>query len=101
MEARRKYLAWIRKNVAFIPTLCPEELVLRAAGQADLASTTSQHHKNRLRALTVALFGNEVSNEMTDQHGEWLLANNRSNSAELAALAQQLRNYLAAVHPPH
>jgi len=101
VEAQRKYLGWIRKNVAFIPTLCPEELVLRAGGQADEAATTSQHHKNRLRELTVALFGNEVSNERTDQHGEWLLANNRNNSAELAALAQQLRDYLAAVHPPH
>lgn len=101
VEARRKYLAWIRNNVAFIPTLCPEELVLRAAEKVDAASTTSQHHKDRLRALTVELFGNEVSNEMTDQHGEWLLASNRNNSAELAALAQQLRDYLAQVFPQH
>ena len=75
--------------------------MLRAAGEVDPASMTSQHHKDRLRALAVALFGPEVSNESIDLHGEWLLATNRSKSAELAALAQQLRNYLASVQPQH
>jgi hypothetical protein len=98
-EAQRKYLGWLRKNVAFIPTLCPEEFVLRAAGKADPTATTSQHHKDRLRALAEELYGKAVSNERTDQHGETLLALSRYGSAELPVLAQTLVKYLASVQP--
>lgn len=94
IEIRRKYLAWIRKNVKFIPTLCPEQLVLRAAGKSLPSATTSQHHKDHLRALTVELFGADVSNERTDEHGVTLLASNRSNSPELLELANILTCYL-------
>lgn len=99
VQAQRKYLAWLRKNVAFVPTSCPEELVLRAAGQADVAAQTSQDHKNRLRTLAVGLFGPTVSNEHTDFHGETLLAAARDSSADLAQLAKLLSDYLASVHP--
>jgi len=99
VQARRKYLAWLRKHVDFIPTLCPEELVLRAAGKADPASTTSGHHKSRLRALAIQVYGDDASSDRTDQYGEALLALSRSNSAELPILAQRLLHYLASVHP--
>lgn len=99
VKARRKYLAWLRKNVDFIPTLCPEELVLRAAGKSDPASTTSGHHKARLRALAVEVYGEDASSDRTDQHGEALLALSRNNSAELPLLAQRLVQYLASLHP--
>lgn len=91
---QRKYLAWLRKNVRFIPTLCPEELVLIAAGKVDPAATTSQHHKTRLRALTVELYGPDVSNERTDAHGETLLAQHRATSNELTLLAQEIEKHL-------
>ena len=94
VAAQRKYLAWLRENVRFIPTLCPEELVLIAAGKADPAATSSQHHKDRLRSLTVGLYGPDVSNERTDAHGETLIAEHRANSAELALLAQEIARHL-------
>lgn len=91
---QRRYLSWLRENVRFIPTLCPEELVLLAAGKADPAATTAQHHKDRLRALTVELYGPDVSNERTDVHGETLLAQHRATSAELNLLAQEIEKHL-------
>lgn len=94
IAAQRRYLAWLRDNVRFIPTLCPEALVLIAAGKADPAATTAQHHKNRLRKLTVELFGPDVSNERTDAHGETLLAEHRATSAELTLLAQEIEKHL-------
>jgi predicted ATPase len=99
VQIQRKYLAWLRKNVAFIPTLCPEELILRAAGEIDAAAKTSQNYKDRLRALAVTLYGQAVSNERTDLHGETLLAATRHSSTDLAQLVSQLDDYLASVHP--
>lgn len=97
VDARRKYLAWIWKNLNFIPTLCPEELVLRAAGKNQSSATTSQDHKDHLRALAVELFGTDVSNKRTDEHGVTLLASNRNESAELSSLANILKCYLKSV----
>lgn len=94
IAVQRQYLSWLRENVRFIPTLCPEELVLIAAGKADPAATTAQHHKDRLRALTVELYGPDVSNERTDVHGETLLAQHRAASAELKLLAQEIEKHL-------
>lgn len=94
VQAQRRYLAWLRDNVRFIPTLCPEELVLIAAGKNDPDATTAQHHKDRLRALAVALYGEDVTNERTDMHGEELLAANRTASAELAELGKILVRHL-------
>jgi predicted ATPase len=98
VAAQRKYLRWLRANVAYIPGSCPEELVLRAAGKAD-ASTTSQGHKARLRELATECYGQEPSNERIDLHGETLLASNRAASAELVQLADLLRAYLASAQP--
>lgn len=100
VAVQRKYLAWLRQNVDFIPTSCPEELILRAAGKIDPVAATSQDHKNCLRALTVDLYGLGATNERTDLHGETMLAQNRSDSTELAQLAQKLVEYLARVGPP-
>lgn len=96
VETRRKYLSWIYKNVKFIPTLCPEELVLRAAKKNTNGATTSQHHKDQLRKLAEELFGSDISNERTDQYGATLLAENRSKSAELDELAQIMKEHLAS-----
>ena len=96
IAAQRQYLAWLRENVRFIPTLCPEALVLTAAGKLDAAATTAQHHKDCLRALTVEMYGPDATNERTDLHGETLLAQHRAESAELLLLAQAL-----VMHLPH
>jgi predicted ATPase len=98
VKAQRKYLGWLLANVAFIPTSCPEELVLRAAGKVD-GSTTSQGHKARLRELAAECYGPQTSNERIDFYGETLLAGNRATSAELVKLAGTLRGYLAAAQP--
>ncbi|NWB92568.1 AAA family ATPase [Pseudomonas agarici] len=95
-NAQRKYLAWIRKNVEFIPTQSPEELVLRAAGKADPKALTSLEHKDTLRHLVEELFGKDVTNERTDEFGVTLLATNRSTSKEIHELAQILKSYLAS-----
>ncbi len=94
IAAQRRYLAWLRENVRFIPTLCPEALVLTAAGKLEAMDTTSQLCKSRLRALTVELYGADVTNERTDFHGETLLAQHRAESAELRLLAQMLVQHL-------
>jgi len=100
VQIQRKYLAWIRKNVDFIPTSCPEELVLRAAGKVNAAATTSQDHKKRLWELAVELFGQNASSEVVDNYGTTLVAEARGKSKELAQLAELLRAYLAATLPP-
>lgn len=94
-SVQRKYLAWLRKNVRFIPTICPEELILIAAGKTRPGDTTSSDHKSRLRELTVELYGADATNERTDSHGETLLAQHRACSKELLQLAQDLVDYLA------
>lgn len=94
--AQRKYLAWLRKNVRFIPTLCPEELILIAAEKNRPEHVTSNDHKARLRELTVELYGADATNDRTDSHGETLLAQHRARSKELRQLAQELVDYLAA-----
>lgn len=96
ISIKRRYLSWIRSNVDFIPTLCPEELVLRACGKQESTASTSQDHKNCLLRLTTELFGSKVSSQRVDEHGATLLATNRNNSAELTELAEKLRAYLAS-----
>lgn len=94
VEAQRKYLAWIRKHVSFIPTLCPEALVLTAAGLMDPLAATSQDHKDRLRSLAVDAYGPEISNERIDLHGEMLLSQHRAKSDELKQLALEIEKHL-------
>jgi hypothetical protein len=94
VAAQRKYLAWLNRHVRFIPTLCPEALVLTAAGLVDPMASTSQHHKERLRFLAVESYGPEVSNERTDLHGEMLLSQHRTTSQELSQLAQEIEKHL-------
>ena len=45
-EKQLEYLEWIRKNVDFIPTSCPEELVLQAIDRVAPGATKSQDHKD-------------------------------------------------------
>lgn len=98
VKLQRKYLGWIKKNLAYIPTSCPEELVLRAANLATVG-VSSQEHKTKLRDHAHQLFGSEISSARIDTHGQTLLAQHKDNSGELRALAEILRVYLRGVTP--
>lgn len=98
--AQRKYLAWVHKNLAYIPTSSPEELVLRAAGVIEENElNNSQACKDRLKRLASENLGSEASSEHTDFYGNFLLGANRAASGELVTLAGQLTAYLNTVKP--
>jgi predicted ATPase len=98
VQAQRRYLAWLRENVTFIPTLCPEELVLRAAGKVEAGAATSQQHKHRLHEIAAEVYGADVSSEQTDRYADALLGMFRSSSNELQTLATTLEQYLSSLH---
>jgi hypothetical protein len=93
---QRRYLAFIRENLDYIPTSCPEELVLRAAGELG-AAQNAQQCKEKLATLAEAAYGPGVTSERIDSHGETLLALNKAKSAELPELVEILRSYLRRV----
>jgi hypothetical protein len=98
ITCQRNYLAWARRHLKYIPTSCPEELILiaadlRLADQEGSAPKCKAH----LQAIATKALGREASSEETDRYGEFLLAANRAKSKELAQLAEQLRAYLSAI----
>ncbi|MBI5898670.1 MAG: AAA family ATPase [Rhodocyclales bacterium] len=100
IRARRKYLSWVCNNLDYIPTSCPEELVLRAANnmlEADAGN--AQQCKARLQALASETLVREASSEETDNFGELLLGLNKANSPELVELASKLTSFLARIKP--
>lgn len=98
--AQRKYLAWVRKHLAYIPTSSPEELVLRAAGAMDEKENgDSQACKVRLQALASDNLGAQAGSEETDSYGNVLLGMHRAKSGELKEIAKRLIAYLATVKP--
>lgn len=97
---RRNYLRWVRRNLKYIPTTCPEELVLRAAGLVQMESANdSQVFKNQLKTLVSQRQGWEASSEEIDNYGLFLLTENKTNSVALADLAFLLKEFLAVVRP--
>ncbi|GGA19296.1 AAA family ATPase [Dyella nitratireducens] len=98
IASQRKYLAWVRRCLNYIPTSCPEELVLLAAGKmlADQVGNAPKC-KVRLQAVATEALGREAGSEETDRYGEFLLATNRAKSKELAVLTLQLTAFLAAI----
>lgn len=98
IAAQRKYLAWVRKNVAYIPTSSPEELVLQAAGVLDKEEAgNSQACKLRLQKFASDNLGAEAGSAETDTYGNVLLGMHRAKSEELKELAATLTAYLATV----
>jgi energy-coupling factor transporter ATP-binding protein EcfA2 len=97
---RRNYLRWAHDNLKYIPSTCPEELVLRAAGLVqEGAAGDSQAFKAQLKTLVSQRQGWEASSEEIDNYGLFLLAENKTKSAELENLAALLKEFLAAVRP--
>lgn len=100
VSAQRKYLAWVRKNLAYIPTSSPEEVVLRAAGVIDKKEIVdSQACKVRLRELASDNLGAPAGSAETDTFGDVLLGMHRTKSAELKAIASRLLAHLAEAKP--
>jgi len=97
VATQRAYLEWIRKNLDYIPTLCPEALVLTAARKIHADDNTAQKHKDRLRKLAIEMYGPDASNQLVDIYGATLLAQHRADSEELRLLAEKLTTYLANV----
>lgn len=97
-QLQRKYLEWIKNNLAYIPTSCPEEFVLKAAGLT-VEGANSQEHKQQLREHACELYGAEIPSARVDFHGQALLAQNKDNSRELIELAEILKSYLRRTRP--
>jgi ABC-type cobalamin/Fe3+-siderophores transport system ATPase subunit len=94
----RRYLEWVRHNLRFIPTSCPEELVLRAAGNvADTTAKPSQVYKDQIHQLASKAFGRSATSEYTDNFGGFLLATNRPQSQELIQLKDLLETFLEGI----
>lgn len=97
-DFHRRYLKWVRQNLRFIPTSCPEELVLRAAGQVkDDGAKTSQVFKDQLHQATSSNLRRSARNEETDNFGEFLLGQHRDQSSDLIELQGILENFLKAI----
>ena len=94
--AQRKYLAWVRTNLRYIPTSCPEELILKAANLLDASEIgNADKCKKRLQAQASSVFSREANSEETDNYGELLLATNKAASEELKLLKDQLQTFLS------
>lgn len=95
VAAQRKYLAWVRKNLDYIPTSSPEELVLRAAGQLAAGEAgDAKKCKTRLQAMATENLGYAARSEEVDSYGAFLLGTNRTKSVELRELANMLSAFL-------
>lgn len=98
--AQRRYLSWIARNLKFIPTSCPEELVLKAAKQLEQPEEgIPQACKDKLKALAGQNLGRTATGAEIDAYGGFLLGAHRENSKELKELAAALRSYVAVVRP--
>lgn len=100
-ELQRQYLGWCRRNLRFIPTSCPEELVLKASRKFDQSASGSQHAKDTLRRLAVEAYGDKPTSEQIDNLGIFMLSQTRSHSSEVAELAEILTTYLRQQTTPH
>lgn len=95
-DFHRRYLKWVRKNLRYIPTTCPEELVLRAAdGVQDDVARPSAHFKGLLRDRAAQTLAKVPTGEEVDGVGAVLLGLHRQDSAELIELRDLLLKYLA------
>ncbi len=96
--AQRKYLAWVYENLRYIPTSCPEELILHAEGLVPLeAAGRSQKCKAILHNIASDALGRKANSEQTDSYEEMSLARCKADSAHLIELRDTLTAWLASV----
>lgn len=96
VATQRQYMRWVLHNVDYLPLLCPEEIVLKAAGITSVQFSTSQDAKSALAAHAASLAGRPCSSAEIDSTGAVLLAQNRGNSAELLTIVARLEAALAS-----
>lgn len=95
---RRRYLDWVGKNLSYIPTSCPEELVLRAAGHVkDGQQKPSEFYKNELYNMVSKVLGKKPTSEETDRYGGFILAQEKNKSKELVELKDKLMDFLKKI----
>ncbi len=95
---RRRYLKWVRRNLNYIPTTCPEELVLRASEIViEDDAQPSRIYKEMLHAAASENLGGPASSEDTDRFGQFLLGQNRAKSTELVQLRTILEDFLRSL----
>lgn len=94
----RRYMKWTRCNLRYIPTSCPEELVLRAAGHVtDVESKPSQVYKERLYDMATQVYGHPPKNDEIDAFGKVLIGQNREKSTHLIEIKTLLENFLHSI----
>ena len=96
---RRKYLAYAREHVAYLPCMCPEEIVLRAVDPKRKRMTASLDAKQALKELVVAAYGEKVSSEDIDSYGKAVLAQQRAGNVELKEISDKLSAIATGVRP--
>jgi predicted ATPase len=98
IRKQRDYLSWARANLRYIPTTCPEELILVAAGKMiDGCSGDALKCKARLKELATETLGHPADSEEIDKYGQFLLGTRRGDSQELRELAGCLQAFLASI----
>ncbi|TGP47339.1 hypothetical protein EN871_00545 [bacterium M00.F.Ca.ET.228.01.1.1] len=98
VAAQRKYLAWVCDNLRYIPTSCPEELVLQAENLVpEEAAGISKNCKAVLHELASKALGRKASSEQADSYGEISLAKCKNQSPQLVELRDMLLAWLKTV----
>jgi predicted ATPase len=97
---QRKYLAWTRKHLNYLPLSSPEEIVLTAA-KAILPqnANSSLACKAQLMQLAHENKGDVVTSEEIDSFGAILLGQHRKTSVELTVIAKLISDFAATVRP--
>jgi hypothetical protein len=94
----RRYIKWARQNLKFIPTKCPEELVLRAAGKVKGDDNQeSQVYKDLLHLAASENLNATATSEDADRFGQFLLGQHRETSKELVQLRGILEDFLRSI----
>ncbi|MFT6463975.1 ATP-dependent nuclease [Halopseudomonas sp.] len=94
----RCYLSWVRDNLRFIPTSCPEELIMLAAGKVSRGSgQCSQYYKDLLHEAASENVVGTASSEEADTFGQFLLGQHRADSPELLELRNILEYFLSSM----
>jgi len=94
IKKQRQYLAWIKDNVEFLPTSCPDELILSAAFLVPKAKTDSTGYKRELRSYIFEEVQRKMDNAEFEILARHALAKNKGTSKHLPILAQMLQRHL-------
>lgn len=94
IEEKRKYIDYVHERVRFLPRSCPEEIVLKAV-DATSSPSNSGEAKTLLREKLEKL-GLTPSSSDSDAQAQLLLAQHQAGNVDLKAIAELLKNMLAA-----